>query len=46
MNSLKWDFDACGAANSAGRSAAAEYRGDYIVLFYKDPQLEKRINNN
>jgi hypothetical protein len=44
INSLKWDFDACGAADSAGRSAAAEYRGDYIVLFYKDPQLEKRIH--
>ena len=43
MNSLKWDFDACGAANSAGRSAAAEYRGHYIVLFYKDPRHEKRI---
>jgi hypothetical protein len=44
INSLKWDFDACGAADSAGRSAAAEYRGHYIVLFYKDPQHEKRIH--
>ena len=44
INSLKWDFDACGAADSAGRSAAEEYRGHYIVLFYKDPQHEKRIH--
>ena len=41
---MRWDFDACGAADSAGRSAAAEYRGRYIVLFYKDPQHEKRIH--
>jgi hypothetical protein len=44
INSLEWDFDAYGAADSAGRSAAAEYRGHYIVLFYKDPQHEKRIH--
>jgi hypothetical protein len=42
INSLERDFDACGAADSAGTSAAAEYRGHYIVLFYKDPQHEKR----